>query len=206
MTRRAFASRRQSHVGRLRCRGFTLVEVLVAVLVFGVLATAAYTGLNTLTSTASGLDERAEAFANLQRTVAAVDQDLRQLIGRAARANDGRTRPAFEGRADGLTGRRAGRISRPGSSRSQLQAFAWQQRADRSLVRVSWHELGASGTPDVVRPWLDECEEFRLRYRDGMGRWSTRWPMDGAPEALPDAIEYTIVHPRFGSIRRLIVL
>lgn len=188
------------------CDGFTLVEVLVAVLVFGVLAAAAYTGLNTLTSAAHGLDERTGDFADLQRTVAALDQDLRQLIGRAGRATDGRTLPALDGRVDGVTGRRAGLVARPGSRRSQLQAFAWQHRADRSLVRSSWSELGATGTPDAVRAWLDDCETLRFRYRDGTGGWSARWPVDGAPESLPSAIEYTIVHPRFGSIRRLITL
>lgn len=188
-------------------RGFTLVELLVAVLVFGLLAAAAYAGLNGLARSADSLQQRAGDLAELQRAVAGLDQDLRQLVSRAAPAADRRTRPALAGEPTGWIGHRAGRWS-PDPGGITLQTVAWSCLDDGRLQR-----RGAPGAAAEL-PAIDAlarnhavgCRDLRFRYRDPVGQWTTRWPVGGRPEQLPSAIEYVLDTERFGEIRRLVAL
>ncbi len=196
----------------LNARGFTLVELLVAVLAFGLLAAAAYTGLNGLASGAGRLGERADDLAALQRAVAAFDQDLRQLVSRAAAGPDGRSVPALAGTADGWQGHRAGRWS-PDENGSTLQTVAWRCRSDGQLER-----RGVAGAGRGIGSFGDgrggigaqqhpiDCRTLRLRYRDAVGQWHPRWPVDERPAQLPSAIEYRLETSAFGEIRRLVTL
>ncbi|MEM1080108.1 MAG: type II secretion system minor pseudopilin GspJ [Pseudomonadota bacterium] len=186
--------------------GFTLVEVLVGVLIFSLLASTAYVGLNTLIEANAVQRERAQAFAELQRSVAALDRDLRQLIHRAARRPDQTTAPAVSGSPNRLIATRAGWYNPGQQARSQLQRFEWRWQADR-LLRGYWSVTDpAVLTPPIPHLQLDAVDGFTLRYRDGQGQWHSRWPVDGGNTRLPSAIEFRLDSRQFGSITRLIVL
>ncbi|MBY6204747.1 type II secretion system minor pseudopilin GspJ [Halomonas denitrificans] len=198
--------------GAAGARGFTLVELLVAVLAFGLLAAAAYTGLNGLASGAGRLGDRADELAALQRAVAALDQDLRQLVSRAAARPDGRWVPALAGAADGWQGHRAGRWS-PDGTGSVLQTVAWRCHPDGRLERrgkagAGRVFTGATGVPAAGDLQLHPigCRALRLRYRDAVGVWHSRWPVDERPAQLPSAIEYRLETSAFGGVRRLVTL
>ncbi|MDT8450886.1 MAG: type II secretion system minor pseudopilin GspJ [Wenzhouxiangellaceae bacterium] len=191
---------------RLRSRGFTLVEVVVAVFVFGLLAAIAYTSLDTLTGVVDRQRERATEFARIQRAVATLDSDLRQLVSRPARGPEGRLLPALAGASDAVTGRRAGRANPAGLARSQMQQFAWRVE-DGQLARLAWADVApAPGERPVARTGFGPVEALAIRYRDPAGAWHRQWPAGGPPRQLPAAIEYEFETATFGRIRRLIVL
>lgn len=188
--------------------GFTLVEVLVAVLVFGLLAAIAYTGLQRVAGGVDQLDGRADQLAELQRAVASLDQDLRQLVSRAARGSDGRVRPALDGAPDRWTGHRSGRWV-PDGRDSVLQTVGWTCSTEGRLTRHAGPNAAAALSfaqdPRAVF-FAVECRSLRLRYRDAVGQWHDRWPVGGDPAGLPAAIDYALDSERYGLIRRLIVL
>jgi len=193
---------------RSRSHGFTLVEVLVAVLAFGLLAAAAYTGLSRMAAGAGQLEGRAEQLAGLQRAVAALDQDLRQLVSRAARAGDGQVRPALAGAPDGWVGHRSGRWV-PDGGGSVLQTVSWRCTVDGRLERRAAPDAAGAlpaGPDPRAQRFPVGCSAFRLRYRDGVGQWTERWPTAAEPAALPSAVEYVFDSEAFGEIRRLVVL
>ncbi len=203
-------------IGAKTARGFTLVELLVAVLAFGLLAAAAYTGLNGLASGAGRLGDRADELAALQRAVAALDQDLRQLVSRAAVRPDGRRVPALSGGGDRWQGHRAGRWS-PVEDGSTLQTVAWRCGPDGRLERrgvpgagvpvdVRLNGIADDRGPATAQRHSIGCRSLQLRYRDAVGQWHPRWPIDERPASLPSAIEYRLDSSAFGEIRRLIVL
>ena len=191
-------------------RGFTLVEVLVAVLVFGLLAAITYGGLNTLAQTSGEQRERAAEFAELQRVIATLDRDLRQLASRPVRQPDDTLAPALIGNTSNLIATRAGWANPGGQRRSQLQRFEWQFQGslpEPRLVRRYWPVTdAAAGTPDIVHLQSTAIQALSLRYRDGLGQWHTRWPVDGQIANVPSAIEYRLQSERFGQIRRLLLL
>ncbi|NKI35670.1 type II secretion system minor pseudopilin GspJ [Wenzhouxiangella sp. XN79A] len=191
-----------------RANGFTLIEVLVAVLAFGLLAAATYTGLSRMAEGAGQLDGRAERLAGLQRAVATLDQDLRQLVSRAAPGPDGRTRPALAGSVDGWVGHRSGRWLADERG-SVLQTVAWSCTGDGRLERRAAPDAAAAlpvGPDPRAQRFAVGCRAFRLRYRDALGQWHERWPVDAEPAGLPAAVEYAFESDAFGTIRRLVVL
>jgi len=188
-------------------RGYTLVEVLIAVLVFAVLASSAYMALNGLSRAAMAHRQHSADLAALQMTVARMDADIRQLVTRAVRAGDGSRESALTGQRFELTGTRAGWANPAGLDRGSLQRFSW--RLDNNeLVRVSWPVTDTvPGSQAIMDPVFDPIERLELRYRDSAGRWHEQWPIAAAQiEALPVAIEVRLTGQGFGSIRRLLVL
>jgi len=186
--------------------GFTLVELLVAVLVFGLLAATAYGGLDALSAAAGAQRERSEAFAELQRAVATLDSDLRQLVARRGRDRAGRLLPVLAGQRQALLGRRAGRINPAGLPRSQLQQFDWRIGPD-GLVRRSWGEVDTPPNADPVgRTVFGSITGLTLRFRDRQGAWHRQWPAANPPQMLPSAIEYVLETPVFGRVRRMVAL
>ncbi|GAB4174829.1 MAG: GspJ family T2SS minor pseudopilin variant XcpW [Wenzhouxiangellaceae bacterium] len=190
----------------VRLRGFTLIEVLIAIMVFALLASIAYASLDTLSRTAQVLRTRGTEFAELQRAVAAMDADLRQLVTRMGRDRQGRTLPVLMGDQSSLVARRAGRFNPSGLPRSQLQQFRWRNDG-AALVRETWPDVIADPSdPPVARRRYDTLRLLRMRYLDADGRWHPVWPAAGATDTLPRAIEYHIESARYGELRRLVVL
>lgn len=188
-------------------RGYTLVEVLVAVAVFAVLSASAYVALDSLARAAEAHRDRSDDFAAVQLAVARLDNDLRQLAARPAKTADGRQAPALDGERGRLEGTRAGWTNPAGLKRSTLQRFGWQQGGS-DLQRRQWPvtDRVPASTPRTETV-LDDIESLRFAYRDLTGAWHDRWPVDeGAAARLPSAVEVVLTSRRFGRIRRLVVL
>lgn len=191
---------------RHRSAGFTLVELLVAVLVFGLLAATAYGGLNALSAAAGVQRERADAFAELQRAVATLDSDLRQLVARPGRNGEGRLLPALVGDRQSLLGRRAGRLNPADLPRSKLQQFDWRLETD-GLVRRVWPEVDTPPTSAPAgRTLFDSVSGLVLRFRDAQGAWHRQWPASTPAQVLPSTIEYVLETETFGRVRRVVSL
>ncbi|MDT8438348.1 MAG: type II secretion system minor pseudopilin GspJ [Wenzhouxiangellaceae bacterium] len=183
--------------------GFTLVEVLVAVTVFALLATAAYTGLDSLTRALDAQRERSERFAQLQRTITQLDRDLRQLVSRTGRDGRGRPLPALAADRDGLLGRRAGWSNPAALPRSALQQFRWQLRGG-VLVRESWFQVDddPASTPVAAQPF-GSADGLQFRFLDTAGQWHSSWPIGDDLRRLPRAIEYQLSWSGIGTVRRI---
>jgi len=185
--------------------GFTLVEVLVSVLVFSLMAATAYTALSSLTAAVGDYRQRADELAEMQRGVATLDADLRQLVSRRGRDRDGRLLPAMQGDSSTLLARRAGRANPAGLTRSNLQQVRWRS-ASTGLQRQSWPEVDSAPSSEPSgRTTYASIERIEFRYLDGTGVWHARWPI-GPQDALPAAVEYVIETSRYGAVRRLVAL
>ena len=84
-----------------RHRGFTLIEVLVALLILSILATMAWQGVDAMVRTRDGARQATEGMLRLSTVMAQWEQDLTQIQDTAAA-------PAlrFDGSALRLTRRR----------------------------------------------------------------------------------------------------
>lgn len=188
-------------------RGYTLVEVLIAVTVFAVLAATAYTALNGLSRAALEHRQRSADLASLQMALARLDADIRQIVSRTVRDVDGRRQPALVGQRQNLVATRAGWANPAMIERSNLQRFSWAY-ADGELIRTAWpvNDPVAASRP-MGEPVLDGLRHQQWRYRDQTGRWHEQWPPEGVPaHVLPAALEMQIDSEIFGPVRRLLVL
>lgn len=188
-------------------RGYTLVEVLLAVSIFAILAGSTYVALDGLSRASLEHRDRAEDFAQLQLALSRMEADLRQLVSRPVRGPDGRGRPALAGERARLEATRAGWANPSGQRRSTLQRFAWRLD-DGGLVRRSWPVTDRTATTEYFdERLLGDAQSLELQFRDEQGRWREQWPAD--PEAaarLPIAVEFQIESERFGRFRRVVVL
>ncbi len=190
--------------------GFTLLELLIAISVFAVVATVAYGGLRTVLESKQLLDARLQALAQLQTAFSMMRRDLEQAVVRAVRDEAGAALPPFIGAAGeselvALT--RAGWSNPRAIKRSTLQrvAYRWQ---DNTLHRVYWGVLDRIDDASAVDiPLLGGVEGARLRFQDASRQWHTVWPPEQQSEAeLPRAVEMALMLKGRGEMSRLFCL
>jgi general secretion pathway protein J len=196
-----------------RQQGFTLIEVLVAMSVFAVLAAFAYGTLSQTLLSAEILNARMDRLQALQRTMRTLTDDLRQLAPRPVRDELGdNLRPALD------TGFQSGfaiELTRGGWSnpvvlpRSTLQRVGYRLEDDE-LVRYYWYSLDrVLGAEPVGVTLLDGVEGIEFRFVMNDGDMSPQWPPLNRPGELgarlrPRAVEVTLLLAEEGEIRRLI--
>lgn len=198
----------------IRLRGFTLLELLVAVAIFAVLATLAYGGINSVTETRRQVEGHSAELAALQMALSRLSQDIEQAVLRPVRDpyGGGQDEPLLSGPrelSDGpLLLTRTGWRNPAGSERSHLQRVVWRQQEER-LLRAHWARLDRVATDEPIEQVLLEGVQWvRLRYLDADSVWHEQWPplalqLDEAPPSLPRAVELTIALEGWGEIRRL---
>jgi len=199
-------------------RGFTLLELLVALAVFAIMATAAYSGLRNVLFTRAAVEEQNRRLAAVQLTVFRLEQDIQQAVLRGVRDEYGDPQPALRGGDlldDALILTRAGWDNPLSQSRATLQRVAYRLREGR-LWRLHWDVLDRGG-PVAPRETMliDQVQEFRARFLDQESKWRKDWPppadvvADGNPpnpNLLPYAVEITLMLEDWGAITRLFPL
>jgi len=190
------------------CEGFTLLELLVALAIFGLLAAMSYSGLQAVLQQQSYTEQAAERLGALQKLYLIMQRDIEQIVARTVRDEFGDAQPPVVG-GDALQFTRGGWRNPAGRQRSTLQRVGYAYD-DEQLIRYTWSVLDrAQDSEAVQQPLIEEIERMQLRYLDRNAEWQEQWPASDAdsdpdPEdpllAIPKAIEVTIEHNRFGPI------
>lgn len=188
-TRRSKAPRRAMR-GRTAANaaGFTLVEVMVALMIFGLIASAGVALLAFSVRAQGATTARLDEMAALARQSSLMAADLAQAMNRPARDEQGTRFPPFVGDATGFTFVRAGWSNIDSQPRPTLQKVSYRV-ADGALRRIAWPMVdGAPPLPASIA--LADIAGATLRYRLG-GAWSDSWNgAAGAP--LPQAVELVL--------------
>ncbi len=193
-------------------RGFTLIEVLVAMAIFGVMTVLAYQALGQSLTNADLLNSRTDRTRAIQQTIRLIGQDLRQVAPRPVRDSFGEGwRPAILtslGNDFAIELTRAGWPNPAGLPRATQQRVAYRIQDDQ-LLRLHWLTLDPSVSSDPVSTvLLEEIDSIVFNYVDASGEISEQWPPgnDGtAPVILtyrPRAVEVVLTLPVEGEIRR----
>lgn len=200
-------------VRRPRQAGFTLLEIIVVVLVFSVMAAMAYGGLNSVLRTRNGIEQSMNRTAEFQRTFMRLRTDLQNLRDRPARDSYGDPEPALSYAEDGVLRLvRGGWRSPLDSGRSSMERVSFEL-VDGALRRASHPVLDLPQRAEPVDlPLLGAIDAVRWRFLDGARQWQEQWPAralqtgDRASLAAappPIAIELTLVTPDWGELRLL---
>ncbi|MDX1335735.1 MAG: type II secretion system minor pseudopilin GspJ [Gammaproteobacteria bacterium] len=196
-------------------RGFTLLELLVAISIFGLLSVIAYSGLSSVLNTRQALDEHMERLAEIQRTNLFLTADLRQVVKRGIRDEYGDLQnPLISNELNSdITSRlieltRSGHPNPLGVTRSNLQRVAYRLE-ENTLYRLSWTELDRD--PESLPYEVELCTDvtdLSFRFLDDQQEWHEQWPpLEGAATtALPRGVELILELEDWGEIRRLYTL
>ena len=188
-------------------RGFSLIEILVALVVFAAMAAITWGALGQIARARGALATQQDRFADVVRVVGELERDLRQAISRPVRGNHGEVLPALLGSAEQIELSRVGFANPRAEPRSNIERVAWSLE-QRDLQRRRWSVLDrvAGSSPDA-RDAIDRARALRFRYLGPDGNWLEAWPpRDARREALPRAIEWRLTLEDFGELRRVIAL
>ncbi|PYC20235.1 type II secretion system protein GspJ [Aquipseudomonas alcaligenes] len=195
----------------MRQRGFTLLEVLIAIAIFALLAMATYRMLDSVLQTDRGQRQQEQRLRELTRAMAAFERDLLQVRLRPVRDPLSDLLPALRGssgRDTQLEFTRSGWRNPLGQPRATLQRVRWQLEGER-WQRAYWTVLDqAQDSQPRVQQALDGVRRFDLRFLDQEGRWLQDWPpansaADEALTQLPRAVELVVEHRHYGELRRV---
>ena len=171
-------------------QGFTLVEVMVSLLIFGMLAAAGVAILSFSIRAQGATGAKFDDLSSLNRTVSLMSGDLGQAAQRPSRDESGTLTPAFTGKADGqLRFVRSGWSNIDGAPRAGIQKVAY--RLDGGVWQRTAYPMvdGAAPLPPTTLLTRVRSVVARYRYR---GAWSDRWDgTQGAP--LPQAVEIDVL-------------
>lgn len=184
--------------------GFTLVELMVALLIFGLLSASGVALLAFGVDTRARSSERIDALAATLRTRALLTADLAQAAPRLYRREDGSLSAAFRAGEDAalLAFVRRGWANDDAEPRASLQRVEYRL-SDGRLERLAYrHVDGAATGPASVL--LTDVRSFGLRYRV-RGEWRDRWDST-RPDALPEAIEAVIALDGAPELRQLFLV
>jgi len=191
--------------------GFTLLELLVALAVFAIMATAAYSGLQSVLFTRAAVEAQAERLARIQLAMHILERDFEQSIDRPVRDEFGLEQPAFAGgnlSDDLVVFTRVGWSNPLDQRRATLQRVAYRLDGENNLLRLYWTTLDRGGVSEPREMILLEAvAEVQLRYLDQNGEWRPEWPPPTVQQVqtpLPRAVEITLTLTDWGDIVRLL--
>jgi general secretion pathway protein J len=193
-------------------RGFTLVEVLVALTIFALMSVLAYRGLTAVLETRAHVSDDNRRWREIALTLDLFEQDLGAVVERPVRDAGDLVQPAFVGDplatdddAAPLIFSRTGSAWQTGSA-ADVQRHGYRLRAG-TLEQMVWPVLDqAPHSAPTVHPLIEGVERLELRYLDAAGNWQPRWPLPGLQTGLPAAVEVVVEIRRAGRITRVFAL
>ena len=196
--------------------GFTLIEVLIAITIFAIMAAVAYRGLSAILDAKQRLDVENDKWRNIALLFTRLERDLSVVLPRPVRDS---AKPF----ADAM----AGEAVIASEYGAQL-AFTRMGSPDETGVTGAPQRIGyrlKNGNVEVLLwPVLDQAPrtlpepnvvatditEMTFRYLDRAQQWQPRWPPPGnypnGSPLLPRAVEITIRLKTGESLVRLIDL
>ena len=194
-------------------RGFTLIEVLVAMAMFAATAAIAYSGFDQFNRQRQLAEDGLSRLREIQFAVRTLTQDFLQLQPRPVRDPMGDTvLPALVAdprREHLLEYTRAGWSNPLGLPRGTLQRVAYRLEDDE-LIREHWTVLDRTlANEAITQTLLDRVQNLEIRYIDRGRNPHSQWPpaeMDpvSGRRARPIAVEIMLELEDWGQITRLI--
>ncbi|MGH8278426.1 MAG: type II secretion system minor pseudopilin GspJ [Gammaproteobacteria bacterium] len=196
-----------------RPSGFTLIEILVAMVIVAIIGVLAYGGLHGLINEREHTAASMQRLQRLQQAFVIMTRDFSQLVPRPVRDPLGTTLlPALLSTPQSqppLTFTRGGWSNPLADVRSTEERVAYELDGEK-LERLSWPELDMPAQAVIVKQvLLNGVSAFDVRFMGTTGEWQTQWPPLNVPSEsylakLPRAVEVAVTLKDIGRITRIV--
>jgi general secretion pathway protein J len=195
-------------------RGFTLIELMVALFITAIVFAMGYGAINQALNSRQALEERQDRLLAVQNTMRILAQDFGQLASRPVRDPTGDSwQPVLKSGQTPqpyLTFTRAGWANPAGVQRPTLQRVSYVLEG-KTFRREHTPVLDALlSTQQVKRELLTDVKSVTFRYMDVTRQWRDRWPPQGLAgdpnvnlRSRPIAVEVTLELVDWGKLRRV---
>ncbi len=193
----------------MKSKGFTLLEILIAIAIFAIIASITSSILYQTLQVKENSTEQISKINELQLALSILTQDIKQIIERPIRGNKMHLFPSFIGQNDYLEFTRGGNTN-PNAyeNRSTLIRVAYLCK-NRKLIRRIWSELD---TPDreryqntVILKDLKKCEfAYVGMHQNIMPTWyqyTTKRNNEDITNPLPEAVQLILNQEHLGLIK-----
>lgn len=192
-------------------RGFTLLELLVAVAILAIIGVASYRLLSNTITTRDTVSAHDLKLVQLQKTMQIMQRDIEQVALRPVRDEFGDTQPAlYMPKENILELTRAGWRNPLGEARSELVRVRYGVE-DGVLKRYYWDVLDRAqdSRPKAIN-LMEKVTDFKVRVLDGRNlQWTATWPpldqlkTEKNKLPMPTAVEISFSVEPYGELRRL---
>ncbi len=199
---------------RRRSGGFTLLELMIAIGIFSLVAAIAYTGLHSVLTAQEGIKRGSQRLAAVQKAFLVLQRDIEQAVDRPIRDSFGDEQPAMAGgdsRLPQLEFTRIGHANPRKEKRSNLIRVGYKIEDDK-LVRMVWRTLDRppESTASEIK-LLDHLSNAEFRFIDAHGKSQSQWPpvdpqAGRSPPPLPVAVQLRLELDDWGAIVRLFAI
>jgi len=184
-------------------RGYTLLELLIAIVVTALIAAGGYAGLSAISRASAAHRQQVQELEQVQWLVARLDRDLFHAINRPVRV-DSLERAALVGNSTALSFTHGGLANPLGQARSELQRVDWVLQG-QDLYRYTRLQLDGPATPGAAELLLQDVSALSIQFLGTGNQWHADWPL-AAEDGLPRAVRYQLQIDGFGVLERLIEL
>ncbi|NOT12389.1 MAG: type II secretion system minor pseudopilin GspJ [Methylococcaceae bacterium] len=188
-----------------RIKGFTLLEILIALAIFAILSMMAYAGLASILNARAATEPRSEQLAQLQTTLYLLNEDLSQASNRPIRDELGTAEPAFTGGrgSEILTLTRNVPLWSKDTAANSLQRISYRFE-NGALYRQVWAFTDRTPQSTFRRRKLINADHVTVRYfYETEQRWMS---LNGSGSGVPNAVEVNFILSGLGSIQRLFLI
>jgi general secretion pathway protein J len=174
--------------------GFTLVEMLVALTIFALLAAAGVGLLRSSVDTQTVVGQRLSDVSTIARLQAILTSDLAHVVAAnqvvAANGVQAASTPMFNGSGTGMEFVRSGIMQMDAAAASSVERVTW--RAEGSAISRGSEPYATASSNRVAARLIGGLTQTRFRYRLSSGGWADSF-QGSKEEPAPQAVEITLV-------------
>ena len=192
--------------------GFTLVEVLVAIMITAVIGVMASQAFHAASTSASATDDALKRLSRVDRAWVVFERDFRYVVQKQITQEFGGPLPAFYVDATGeylMTLLRSNVENPLGLPRTEMVRVGYRLVED-TLWRDTWYDVRltdqSEARPQKVLEGIENLQirALPIRANSLASSWITRWPDQGATgNDVPRAVEITLETEDYGEVIRV---